>query len=707
MKRFFRACLGSAALVFFCPALAIGAPHVLTADDARHLLTRTGFGAAPQEIADLIGQPRTAAIDSLLDDIRSEPVTPRPAWTARWQYPYAQIGALGQTAVELFYTNRWLDVLDLQKWWLAEMVATPSPLTEKLVLFWHDHFATSFEGHENPHWMAAQNSFFRRHAAGNFADLARGILRDPAMLVYLTNTENHREAPNENLAREYFELFMLGEGRGYTEADVKDAARALTGHTVEDISAPRYRFEPEAHDTATKTILGETGPFDAPDLAELAMRHPAFGPHIVEALWRQFVSDTPQSEDVARLVAVWRNADWELKPLLRDLFLSDAFWAAESRGRLVKSPADLLIGSLRSLGLAVPDAGELNWAMEELGQSLFFPPNVGGWPEGIGWMTDASAAARATILTEMLELDPDAAIRDPELARLMSIAPPTVARTLRSEDLRIGQVFAMEAEDRDGGTFLLLTLFDVGFGGQDWRSLTIWMELWPGEDFTLAILTADCAPDCLAAWPHRTEHDADWALIEPRHGLRRDLAELSTEDRALLRELLGNLPEIVAGTAGQMIWSADFASAEEIENPLDHGQAVAALRWLARIAAEVLGAPEGRVIPVASDPDALGLGGPGASQAMMTMSLEDQPDLEEYIEAREAESWYPVLPPNRYRSARAWLDALPFEGLESARAEAALLAVPLPSDGRRQERIATDPEALIRRIILSPTFQVH
>lgn len=204
---------------------ATAGPNAMTASEARHLISRTGFGAAPHEVEAMIGLSYVDGVTRVMTDLGGAPSIPMPSWVDDWAYPYDQIWTLDQSSTDLFYTNRWLELEELSAWWMAEMTATPSPLTERLVLFWSDHFATNFDAHENSQWTANQNQFFRTHAAGNFTNLADGILRDPAMLVFLDNVSNVAEAPNENLGREFLELFTLGEGRGYTQSGV--VAKAL------------------------------------------------------------------------------------------------------------------------------------------------------------------------------------------------------------------------------------------------------------------------------------------------------------------------------------------------------------------------------------------------------------------------------------------------------------------------------------------------
>lgn len=177
----------------------------MTPDEARHLISRTGFGAAPHEINALMGMSYEQGVTQILDAMGTEPTTPMPAWTTGWMYPHDQIWILGQTQSKVFNTNRYIELKELSGWWLAEM--------------------------------AAPGRFLRNHAVGDFAVLAQGILLDPAMLEYLDNVSNVADAPNENLVREFLELFTLGEGRWYSQSDVHAAARMLTGYTISDVDS--------------------------------------------------------------------------------------------------------------------------------------------------------------------------------------------------------------------------------------------------------------------------------------------------------------------------------------------------------------------------------------------------------------------------------------------------------------------------------------
>jgi len=670
----------------------------LSAEEARHLAARTGFGASPAEIQTYSGMTRTEAVDQILAGITTTASTPMPEWTDGWLYPHDQVWSLGQTAQELFFANRWLEVSDLQQWWLAEMVATPTPLTERLVLFWHDHFATSFDGTENAQWMANQNKLFRAHAAGDFAKLASAILRDPAMLVYLTNTENSKDAPNENLAREYFELFTLGEGRGYNEQDVQEAARALTGHTVEDLAAPLYVFDAEVHDPGRKTIFGQTDRFDAPDLAILALDNPAFGSFIVEKLWLEFVSDQPDPAEVARLADLWRASDWMLEPVLRELFLSDAFWDPANRGRLIKGPVDLLVGTTRSLGLDLPELTALNWASGEMGQSLFFPPNVGGWPGGTAWINDANAAMRSSMLLWMLDWEAEAENEGtPSMMMTEASYQPTITEVAPG-DLRVGEVFVPYAfydreEDHTNG---LITLYDVSFGDHTWRSISMWIESAAEEEVPyVSIQTKDCSPTCFKGWAD-FEEEPGWILFNPWE--TRELNRLKRqqpETHALAAAVLGHLPDALEQTEDRRFWT----DPGEGEERATYRQFEKALRRVSKTSARVLDPTPGNFVFASSPQGDFGLG-------TVDYTRLDEDELADMVEAREEAYVRPATPVVTYSNADEWLAALPPADLASRRAEAALLAVPLPDEGRRDEMFAEDVLALVRRIILSPQYQV-
>jgi uncharacterized protein (DUF1800 family) len=212
------------------------------------------------------------------------------------------------------------------------------------------------------------------------------------MLVYLDTARSRREAPNENFAREVMELFTLGVGH-YGEGDVKEAARAFTGWSV-DPQTGDYRYRPAFHDAGEKEVLGRRGAFDGDDVLDILLARPETARFIAAKMWREFVSPKPDPAEVERWAAVFRESRYEVKPLLRAVLLSDAFWAPENRATLVKSPVDVVVGTLHMLDVRPADLRPAAVACAVLGQNLFPPPNVKGWPGGDAWIDSATLLGR-------------------------------------------------------------------------------------------------------------------------------------------------------------------------------------------------------------------------------------------------------------------------------------------------------------------------
>jgi uncharacterized protein (DUF1800 family) len=397
----FWARIGIFATVF--TTLVAGDARALSPDDARHLLARTGFGAAAGEIADLAPFDRAQAVDRVLAGLRTTPTTPHPAFLDRAWPRYRDMPSMVEQDRQAFIQARREEMQQLKSWWYAEMIATPSPLTERMTLFWHNHFVSAFEAvGYNVHRMWEQNALFRREGGGNFARLLHEILRDPVMLRYLDNSTNRKGRPNENLARELLELFTLGEGN-YTEKDIKEIARALTGMTIERTTDWGFRYVAAIHDDGGKDFLGTSG-LGTDDVERAILAQPRTARFVVEKLWREFVSpDLPPPAEIERIASVLRAGGYAMKPALRALFLSDAFWLPATRGTMVKSPVVLIVGAHRDLGLPVVDLSSLPVQGRRLGQDLFEPPNVKGWPGGTTWITPASLVARYDVLTRLLD----------------------------------------------------------------------------------------------------------------------------------------------------------------------------------------------------------------------------------------------------------------------------------------------------------------
>ncbi|MCU0771718.1 MAG: DUF1800 domain-containing protein [Verrucomicrobia bacterium] len=282
--------------------------------------------------------------------------------------------------------------VELQGWWLQRMATTRRPLQEKLTLFWHGHFATSFVKVRDAHLMLRQNDLFRRHATGPWLELLVDVARDPAMLLWLDQAQSRKQHPNENFARELMELFTLGEGH-YTEKDVTEAARAFTGWGYDRVRQ-QFSWRPMQHDDETKTVLGVEGPLDGNDVISAILAKPDADRFITGKLWTFFAGNPPSPEVNESLARRFRESGQTFKPLLRTVFLSEEFYAPGVVRSQVKSPVQWLVGSVRMLERSMPPAGVSSRLTKELGQELFAPPNVKGWDGGVSWITTNSLLTR-------------------------------------------------------------------------------------------------------------------------------------------------------------------------------------------------------------------------------------------------------------------------------------------------------------------------
>jgi uncharacterized protein (DUF1800 family) len=376
-------------------------------DEARHLLSRTTFGATPAEIRAVEALDYATAVDRLLSARPTGATIPAPTWVSESpaELRQAQNAALEKKGVD----GKPLKIVrpaqeqarELRNWWVEEMLVTDQPLVERMTLFWHNHFTSSLDKVKHAPAMYRQNELFRREAFGNFGRLLRAVAADPAMLIYLDGVQSVARQPNENFARELLELFTLGEGH-YSEADIKNAARAFTGWSIDRDTGAFRKYE-RAHDHGEKTFLGETGNFGGDDIVAILLKQPRTAELVVGKLWREFVSLRPDPAEVKRLAAILRNGNYEMTPVLRALFLSPAFREPSNRGALFKSPVDLIVGSVHLLGLPVPEKTQLVRMMQGLGQLPFNPPNVKGWAGGERWITTYTLLLRQQFMRRMIE----------------------------------------------------------------------------------------------------------------------------------------------------------------------------------------------------------------------------------------------------------------------------------------------------------------
>lgn len=284
------------------------------------------------------------------------------------------------------------DLQSLNLLWLEDMTHSKAQLREKIALFWHGHFASR---NINILYQQQLLTVVREHALGNFADLLRGVSKTAAMISFLNNQQNKKQHPNENFAREVMELFTLGRGN-YTENDVKEAARAFTGwaHRLDG----EFVFRQRDHDTGTKTVLGKTGNFTGDDLLDILLEKRETAHFIARKLYKYLVNDTKVPEDrITWLGDRFFDSGYKIMRLLEDIARSDWFYAPENVGVKIKSPVELWVGIRRAIPMELSDPESQLAVQKALGQILFYPPNVAGWPGGRNWIDSSSLMLRLRI----------------------------------------------------------------------------------------------------------------------------------------------------------------------------------------------------------------------------------------------------------------------------------------------------------------------
>ena len=272
--------------------------------------------------------------------------------------------------------------------WVKHMAKTKAVLRERMTIFWHDHFATRLDF---PYLMQAQNNTLREHSIGSFRKMVHSIAKDPAMILYLNNQQNRKKAPNENFARELMELFTLGEGH-YSEKDIKEAARAFTGWHLN--ARGYFEFDPGQHDSGEKEIFGQKGKFGGEDVINMILENPRCAYYITEKIYKEFVNPSPDPVIVKALSEDFFKTDYNIGKLLENIMTSSWFYAAENQGVMIKSPTQLLVQTMRFSGLEFKRDRLMLKVQKSMGQVLFFPPNVAGWPTGQGWIDSSTLLAR-------------------------------------------------------------------------------------------------------------------------------------------------------------------------------------------------------------------------------------------------------------------------------------------------------------------------
>lgn len=360
-----------------------------SATHARHLLNRAGFGQPRDLEKRLAAMAPEAAVDCLVDYESVERALDEPDFLTppdairrkRDELAFADDDARRRAVQEIMRDER-ESVERLKAWWLERMLTTPRPLEEKMALFWHGHFATSAQKVKSSYFNYQLNDVFRMHATGNLKALTIAVGQSPAMLRYLDNVQSTKKQPNENWARELMELFTLGKGH-YTESDIKNSARAFTGWSADENG---FKLREELHDFGAKTFMGRTGDFDGWDIVNIIFEQPATAEFISAKLWTFFAYESPQEAVTKGLAETMRASHYELKPVLRRLFLSKAFYSDRAMGTQVKSPAQFAVQLAHDLDIDTPPYRMMARGVAQLGQDLFYPPNVKGWDGNRAWV---------------------------------------------------------------------------------------------------------------------------------------------------------------------------------------------------------------------------------------------------------------------------------------------------------------------------------
>lgn len=370
-----------------------------------HLFRRAGFGATREELEAAVARGYEATVETLLHPEAAPPVE--------------------EDVFERYYleAKESFQLDSAQTGWVYRMINTQRPLEEKMTLFWHGLFATGFNKCDDPRVITKQINMFRRHGLGSFRELLTELSRDPAMIYWLDNNQSRGDAPNENYGRELLELFSMGIGN-YSEDDVKAAARAFTGWTLAP-TLPRqpygrfdweFEYRPELHDDSIKTFLGATGPWNGEDIIHLIVQQPAAARFIARHLYNFFVADEPQvpawpnvpprdPEAIDTLIDAYMTSQYDMRAVLRTLFLSDFFRSEKAYCAKVKSPTELVIGTVRlTRDFSFPKFGLREIAIEcrYMGQDLLNPPSVEGWHTGKEWIDTGCLVERINFAAQQV-----------------------------------------------------------------------------------------------------------------------------------------------------------------------------------------------------------------------------------------------------------------------------------------------------------------
>ncbi len=357
----------------------------------QHLAWRAGFGESLPVINSWAKKKRKEVVRKLilgpeaaaLDPVKVIDETDLPDYQRQ-----RNMGAEERRAVQRMNTD---GIKDLNVMWTHSMINNPHPLREKMALFWHGHFACRTQ---NVLYNQQLLQVIRQHGLSNFGDLLREVSKTPAMLAFLNNQQNRKQKPNENFAREVMELFTMGRGN-YTETDVKEAARAFTGWGYDEVG--QFKFRKNFHDEGNKTLLGKTGKFDGDDVIAILLEQKQTAKYITAKIYRYFVNEEVNEAHVNKLADKFYQSNYDLRALMQEIFLADWFYEEKNIGSKIKSPVELLVGLRKSIPMQFEQEEAMLVFQRVMGQVLFYPPNVAGWPGGRSWIDSSSLMFRMRV----------------------------------------------------------------------------------------------------------------------------------------------------------------------------------------------------------------------------------------------------------------------------------------------------------------------
>jgi len=365
--------------------------------DAIRLENRIGIGAPYKRVKRYIGKTRKEAIRLVVQELESyQDKFKWPNWSKNYIPTQFINDGLERSKINC---QEKLFRVHLEYLWSRSMLTNPVPQFEKLTLFWLDHFSVAFDEYDQTHSFLRHLQFVRKHSAGNFEQFLRESIKNPGIIIYLNNEQSTTQSPNENLAREFLELFSLGEGN-YTENEIKNFAKKLPSYSINHVS---QEFQLYKYKSSGQTLSGFGEKFSSADgFIDLVIDHPAFGEFIVKKFYNEFLSlNEPSSEELAILVSSFRLNNFDIVKLFETTISLKSFWDDDNRLTLVKSPIELVFGTAKTLGIKAWKKEDIGWLVnlsKQLGQDLFNPPNIAGWPVGKEWLSGQFLEKRMSLL---------------------------------------------------------------------------------------------------------------------------------------------------------------------------------------------------------------------------------------------------------------------------------------------------------------------